>query len=775
MVRQFYSCLPFLMYSAKVLGAAAAAMRSQNYKFGFGESDGNSLVVSSFTPASLGGGTILVAMSYQGLSFICSSRGIESCPEDRRGEMVRAVSLANYGIRHGGFAMDHTDGEVRYQTDLPLPSFTLEELPKILEAMIAINLQTHERYYLALRDVRDGKKTGQEAIEHVEGPMQPVSYGSATSNVEKAKEIVKGCLRKLNITFAQRSTTAFVGTKSVPPAQKDMTVKCQVEDVVMCLTSFIMNSAPAVRPALTECVCRANYGLQMGQFIIDHRDGEILFQTEVIVPRGNISLEHLTELIAPVIMTNISTHQRYIPAFEDVRNGSKTPAVAIQTVLSAPPPAVTGRVTPPAAEPPVEDAASSIGEFADVMLNVGKITSVVGKLGDNLARGAMFQAVYASNPVVLRSVTFDSTQRLKEFLTSIRAHGRIHHSALVGVYGVVHGKVVEQGGVLRVVEDSSKWLLVTQFCALGSIANWLDCIGNGRSQFYEYLAIRMVEEIALGMSMLHERGIVHQDLTIDNVFINDDKHAMISNFGLREHFDKGSLKDNETLAQGLDRSGLFHLDASCLESGVPNKASDVFAFGVLLHHLFVSKSSKPTLYTDADLQMALATGKRQRAVELFREKMKNGMRPTLGSLDTLSPPVKAAISRLLNICLDTHPTNRPSFEEVAVTLHQVRQYLDGQGANSIPAVLFPSASLAAATPIIMGPAMHPLPTPPSSTTFQLLPTMEKIRAGLGIDPSKRLDEALLEAGEILGISDEITALKTARERAIRIATEMGEL
>jgi serine/threonine protein kinase len=359
-------------------------------------------------------------------------------------------------------------------------------------------------------------------------------------------------------------------------------------------------------------------------------------------------------------------------------------------------------------------------------------------------------------------------------LTSIRAHGRIHHSALVGVYGVVHGKVIEQGGTLRVVEDPTKWLLVTQFCALGSLSNWLDSIGHGRAQYHEYLAIRLVEEIALGMSMLHERGIVHQDLTIDNVFINDDKHAMISNFGLRAHFDTGSLKDNETLAQGLDRSGLFHLDASSLESGVPNKASDVFAFGVLLHHLFVSKTSNPTLYTDADLQMALATGKRQRTVELFREKMKNGMRPTLGSLDALSPPVKAAISRLLNICLDTHPTNRPSFEEVAVTLHQVRAYLDGQGANNIPATLFPSPTAGSTTPIIMGPAMLPMPVPPSGT-FQLLPTVEKIRAGLGIDAAKRLDEALLEAGEILGIGDEIKALKTARERALRIATEMGEL
>lgn len=689
--------------------------------------------------------------------------------------MVRAISLANYGIRHGGFAMDHTDGEVRYQTDLPLPSFTLEELPKILEAMIAINLQTHERYYLALRDVRDGTKTGQEAIEAVEGPTQPLATG--TSNVEKAKEVVKGCLRKLNVTFAQRTAASFVGTKSVPPAQKDMTVKCQVDDVVMCLSSFIMNSAPAVRPALTECVCRANYGLRMGQFIIDHRDGEILFQTEVIVPRGNISLEHLTELIAPVILTNIATHQRYIPAFEDVRNGSKTPAQAILAVMSlaagAAAVAGAGRITPPP-EPPVEETTASVGEFADVMLNVGKITSVVGKLGDNLARGAMFQAVYASNPVVLRSVTFDSPQRLKEFLTSIRAHGRIHHSALVGVYGVVHGKVIEQGGALRVVEDPTKWLLVTQFCALGSLSTWLDGIGQGRAQYHEYLAIRLVEEIALGMSMLHERGIVHQDLTIDNVFINDDKHAMISNFGLRNHFDTGSLRDNETLAQGLDRSGLFHLDASCLESGVPNKASDVFAFGVLLHHLFVSKSSKPTLYTDADLQMALATGKRQRTVELFREKMKNGMRPTLGSLDALSPPVKAAISRLLNVCLDTHPTNRPSFEEVAVTLHQVRAYLDGQGANSIPAALFPPPTVVSSTAAILGPAMLPTPVPPSST-FQLLPAVEKIRAGLGIDSAKRLDEALLEAGEILGISDEIKALKTARERALRIATEMGDL
>jgi hypothetical protein len=59
--------------------------------------------------------------------------------------------------------------------------------------------------------------------------------------------------------------------------------------------------------AISELICRMNFGLRIGRFDIDYSRGEILFVTSIIL--NSVALT--PELIEPLVYINLSTHDRY--------------------------------------------------------------------------------------------------------------------------------------------------------------------------------------------------------------------------------------------------------------------------------------------------------------------------------------------------------------------------------------------------------------------------------------------------------------------------------
>ncbi|KAK9915620.1 hypothetical protein WJX75_001643 [Coccomyxa subellipsoidea] len=89
-------------------------------------------------------------------------------------------------------------------------------------------------------------------------------------------------------------------------------------------------------------------------------------------------------------------------------------------------------------------------------------------------------------------------------------------------------------------------------------------------------------EIAQGMSFLHERNVVHGDLTGGNVLLTSSEEqphgftAKVADFGLARNLAIQSKVETRTYGT------ITHMPRELLCSGVLSKASDVYAFGVLL-------------------------------------------------------------------------------------------------------------------------------------------------------------------------------------------------
>jgi hypothetical protein len=88
----------------------------------------------------------------------------------------------------------------------------------------------------------------------------------------------------------------------------------------------------AARPRMAEFVARANYGLPIGNFELDLRDGEVRFKTSIDVEDAQ-----LTEaLLRPLVYANTHTMDRYMPGIVEVLYRDGDPAAAVEAIDLAP-------------------------------------------------------------------------------------------------------------------------------------------------------------------------------------------------------------------------------------------------------------------------------------------------------------------------------------------------------------------------------------------------------------------------------------------------------
>jgi len=82
------------------------------------------------------------------------------------------------------------------------------------------------------------------------------------------------------------------------------------------------------RGAVAEYLTRANYGLVIGNFELDFRDGEVRYKTSIDVEDAELT----PALVKNLVYANLSTMDRYLPGIMGVIYGNLTPQQAISQV-----------------------------------------------------------------------------------------------------------------------------------------------------------------------------------------------------------------------------------------------------------------------------------------------------------------------------------------------------------------------------------------------------------------------------------------------------------
>lgn len=129
-----------------------------------------------------------------------------------------------------------------------------------------------------------------------------------------------------------------------------------------------------------------------------------------------------------------------------------------------------------------------------------------------------------------------------------------------------------------------------EYCEGGDLSQVLKLEGK----FVESRAKIYAAEVLLAIQSLHKQDIIFRDLKPDNVVIDSQGHAKLTDFGLSKEG-----VQNETSARSFCGS-LAYLAPEMLKRSGHGKSVDWYLFGVLLYEMLVGD---PPYFSDHEMEL----------------------------------------------------------------------------------------------------------------------------------------------------------------------------
>lgn len=126
-------------------------------------------------------------------------------------------------------------------------------------------------------------------------------------------------------------------------------------------------------------------------------------------------------------------------------------------------------------------------------------------------------------------------------------------------------------------QTSERLFLILEFCPGGDLGQYLKV----ERKFTETKARIYMAEIVLAVRELHDKDIIFRDLKPDNIVLDVDGHAKLTDFGLS----KQGVEDNSN-TKSFCGSYAYLAPEMVLRSG-HGKGVDYYLIGVLLYELLV--------------------------------------------------------------------------------------------------------------------------------------------------------------------------------------------
>lgn len=268
---------------------------------------------------------------------------------------------------------------------------------------------------------------------------------------------------------------------------------------------------------------------------------------------------------------------------------------------------------------PAEAGLDAVGPFRlENLLGRGGMGEVYSAWDDRLARRVALKRLHNRG---------DSTERRQRFWIEARALASLNHPAIVQIHDI-----------LELGEDL--WL-VMELVNGTTLAEMVEA-----RPLEPRLAVEIGRQIAFGVQVAHDEGVLHRDLKTENVMVLASGQVKILDFGLAR------IKATTTSENG-DLTGSYQLLGTpraiapeiALHSDVDFRA-DLFSFGVLLYEILSGVSP----FVDRTLVRTLW--------RVCHERQK--------SLSEIRPGLPALLSNLVDRMLEKNPQARPqSMREVA--------------------------------------------------------------------------------------------------------------
>ena len=238
---------------------------------------------------------------------------------------------------------------------------------------------------------------------------------------------------------------------------------------------------------------------------------------------------------------------------------------------------------------------------------------------------------------------------MREFFAEVETIGSIHHFNLVRLIGFC--------------AEKSYRLLVYEYMTNGSLDNWIFSGSQGGHCLNWQSRKKIILDIAKGLAYLHEdcrRTIVHLDIKPQNILLDENFNAKVSDFGLSELIDKD---ENQALITMRGTPG--YLAPEWRENRITVKA-DIYSFGIVLLEIVTGRRHFDQTRAESSshmLGLLQKKGEEDRLidiVEIWDEDINN----------------REELERMIKIgawCLQDDPTRRPPMSVVVKVLEGVME------------------------------------------------------------------------------------------------------
>jgi serine/threonine protein kinase len=158
--------------------------------------------------------------------------------------------------------------------------------------------------------------------------------------------------------------------------------------------------------------------------------------------------------------------------------------------------------------------------------------------------------------------------------------------------------------------------------------------------------VKVITGIVLAMRYIHSRGVIHRNLTPDNILLDWDWNVRISNFGRSISSFTNSPERTSTVP-----SGDYHYVAPECYENIVGIENDVFSFGVILYEVIVGK---PFFSRDMTSQQIMGA----MVLRYYRPNIPNSILPET--------------AELIRDCWAIDYSERPSFNDILDRLKEMR-------------------------------------------------------------------------------------------------------
>ncbi|KAM0897329.1 hypothetical protein ACQ4PT_022634 [Festuca glaucescens] len=266
------------------------------------------------------------------------------------------------------------------------------------------------------------------------------------------------------------------------------------------------------------------------------------------------------------------------------------------------------------------------------------------KLGEG-GFGSVFKGQFGEESIAVKRLD-RAGQGKREFSAEVQTIGSIHHINLVRLIGFC--------------AEKSHRLLVYEYIPKGSLDRWIYRRHDNNAPPLDWSTrCKIITQIAKGLSYLHEectKKIAHLDVKPQNILLDDNYNAKLSDFGLCKLIDR-DISQVVTRTRGTPG----YLAPEWLTSQITEKA-DIYSFGVVVIEVISGRKNIDTSRSEESIHL----------ITLLEEKVKDDNLVDL--IDNSSNDMQAhkhdviQMMKLAMWCLQIDCKRRPKMSEVVKVL-----------------------------------------------------------------------------------------------------------